>query len=53
VREVEIIALDNIVEPNADFPGDCIHETTLASETIAYFAPGTYEEQAAKSALKL
>ena len=42
VREVEILSLDNIVEPNADFPGDCIHETTLASETIAYFAPGTY-----------
>ena len=42
VREVEIIALDNIVEPDADFPGDCIHETTLASETIAYFASETY-----------
>ena len=42
VREVEIISLDNIVEPDADFPCDFIHETTLASETIAYFAPGTY-----------
>ncbi len=42
VREVEIIALDSIVEPDADFPCDSTHETTLESETIAYFAPGTY-----------
>jgi len=42
VREVEIISLDNIVEPDADFPCDCIHGTTLESETIAYFVPGTY-----------
>ena len=43
MREVEILSLDNIVEPNADLPGDCIHETTLASETIAYFASGSYK----------
>ena len=42
VREVEIIALDNVVEPDADLPCDLTHETTLESETIAYFAPGTY-----------
>jgi hypothetical protein len=41
VREVEIIALENVVEPDTDFPGDSTHETTLESETIAYFAPGT------------
>ena len=42
VREVEIITLDNVVEPNADFPCDFIHETTLESEIIAYFASGAY-----------
>jgi len=42
VREVEIISLDNIVEPDAGFPCDCIHETTLECETIAYFASGSY-----------
>jgi hypothetical protein len=42
VREVEIIALDNVVEPNTDVPCDVTHETTLESETIAYFASGTY-----------
>ena len=43
VREVEIIALDNVVEPNTDVPCDVIHETTLESETIAYFASGAYK----------
>ena len=42
VREVEIIALDSVDEPNTDLPCDCIHETTLESETIAYFASGSY-----------
>ena len=42
VREVEIIALDNVVESNTDVPCDCIPETTLESETIAYFASGAY-----------
>ena len=42
VREVEIMALDNIVEPDADVLGECIHATTLASETIAYFVSGSY-----------
>jgi len=42
VREVEILALDNIVEPEADLPCNFIHETTLESETIAYFASGSY-----------
>ncbi|SRR6266487_4434313 len=42
MREVEIIALDNVVEPDTDFPCNCIHETTLESETIAYFASGAY-----------
>ena len=42
VREVEIIALDNVVEPNTDLPGDYIHETTLEREIIAYFASGSY-----------
>ena len=42
VREVEIITLDNVVEPNTDLPGDCTHETTLESETIAYFTSGSY-----------
>ena len=42
VREVEIIALDNVVEPNEDLPCDYIHETTLESETIAHFAAETY-----------
>ncbi len=43
VREVEIIALDNVVEPTTDLPCDFIHETTLESETIAYFASGSYK----------
>jgi hypothetical protein len=42
VREVEIISLDNIVEPEADLPCNFIYETTLESETIAYFASGSY-----------
>ena len=42
VREVEIIVLDNIIEPSTDLPYDCLHETTLESETIAYFASGSY-----------
>ena len=43
VREVEIIALENVVEPDADFPCNFIHETTLECETIAYFASGSYK----------
>ena len=43
VRKVEIIALDNVVEPNEDLPCDVTYETTLESETIAYFASGSYK----------
>ena len=42
VREIEITALDNVVEPDADVPCDVFHETTLESETITYFASGSY-----------
>jgi hypothetical protein len=43
VREVEIIALGNVVEPDADFPCDFTKETTLENETIAYFTSGSYK----------
>ena len=43
VREVEIIALENVVDPDTDFPFDLVHETTLESETIAYFTSGSYK----------
>jgi hypothetical protein len=43
VREVEIIALENVVEPDADFPCDFTNETTLENETIAYFTSGSYK----------
>ena len=43
VREVEIIALENVVEPDADFPCDFIPETTLESKTIAYVTSGSYK----------
>jgi hypothetical protein len=43
VREVEILTLDNVIEPNTDLSCDLIHETTLESETIAYFASGAYK----------
>jgi hypothetical protein len=43
VRELEIIALENVVEPDADFPCDFTNETTLENETIAYFTSGSYK----------
>ncbi len=42
VREGEMIALGNIVEPEADCPCDWTKETTRDNETIAYFPAGSY-----------